>query len=332
MTSLRRINSRAKAEINTGFGINAADYGGRFVNKDGSPNIEKRGVNLLERISWYHTMLQLSRTKFFLIILLFYILINFVFAGGYCIIGLEHLNGVSANSSGLDKFGQAYFFSAQTFTTVGYGHISPSGFLTSMLSSFEALTGLLSFALATGLLYGRFSKPKAYIQFSKNALLAPYKDGIALMMRIAPYKNNSLTDAEAKITVGMAVEENGKMVNKFFTLGLEFDKVNALSLSWTLVHPINEDSPFYKFSIDDFKNTIGEIIVYIKAFDDMFSNTVVTRSSYTFKEIIPGAKFVMMYYRNGENNKTVLDLAKLGTYTPADISYAFTEDKNVVNG
>jgi hypothetical protein len=201
-----------------------------------------------------------------------------------------------------------------------------------MLSSFEALTGLLSFALATGLLYGRFSKPKAYIQFSKNALLAPYKEGAALMMRIAPYKNNNLTDVEAKITVGMAVEEDGKMVNKFFSLALEYEKVNALALSWTLVHPIDENSPFYRFSQEDFKNTIGEIIVYIKAFDDMFSNMVVTRSSYTFKEIVQGAKFVMMYQRNGENNKTILDLGKLGTYAPADISHAFMEEKNVVNG
>jgi inward rectifier potassium channel len=331
MSLLRKLNTKAKAEINTGFGINAADYGGRFINKDGSPNIEKRGVNFLERISWYHSLLQLSRLQFFLVILLFYILINFVFAAGYCLIGLEHLNGIS-NTSAMDKFGQAYFFSTQTFTTVGYGHISPSGFLTSALSSFEALIGLLSFALATGLLYGRFSKPKAYIQFSRYALLAPFKDGVALMLRIAPYKNNSLTDAEAKVTVGMAMEDEGKMVNRFFTLALEFEKVNALSLSWTLVHPIDENSPFYKFSLEDFKNTVGEIIVYIKAFDDMFSNTVVTRSSYTFKEIIHGGKFVMMYHRNGENNKTVLDLAKLSMYNPADISYAFMDDKNVANG
>jgi inward rectifier potassium channel len=331
MALLRKINARAKTEINTGFGVNTSDYGGRFVNKDGSPNIEKKGLNFLERMSWYHTLLQLPKWKFFLLIFLFYVLMNFVFATFYFILGVEHLSGVNAHTS-LDKFGEAYFFSAQTFTTVGYGRISPTGFAASALSSFEALIGLLSFALATGLLYGRFSRPKAYLQFSTNALLAPYKDGIALMMRVAPYKNNNLTDAEAKVSVGMAVEENGKQVNKFFPLELEYHKVNSLSLSWTLVHPVNENSPFYKFSLEDFTNTRGEVIVYIKAFDDMFSNTVIARSSYTFKEIVHGAKFAMMYYRNEKNNKTVLDLSKLDAYTEADISYVFASDRNVVNG
>ncbi|MEI9933759.1 MAG: ion channel [Ferruginibacter sp.] len=331
MALLRKINARAKAEANTGFGVNASDNAGRFLNKDGSPNIEKRGVNLFERVSWFHTMLQLPRWKFFGIIFLFYIIINFIFASIYYIIGLQYLSGVNA-ASALGKFTEAYFFSAQTFTTVGYGRISPNGFIASAVASFEALIGLLSFALATGLLYGRFSKPKAYLRFSDNALLAPYKDGIAIMIRVAPYKNNYLTDAEATITVGMAVEDEGKLVNKFFTLALEFHKVNALSLSWTLVHPIDENSPFYKFSLEDFINTQGEMLVYVKAFDDMFSNTVVARSSYTFKEIIAGAKFVMMYHRNESNNKTVLDINKLSTYTPADISHFFAEDKHIVNG
>ncbi len=123
-----------------------------------------------------------------------------------------------------------------------------------------------------------------------------------------------------------------KLVNKFFILDLEFHKVNALSLSWTLVHPIDENSPFYKFSPKDFINTQGEMLVYVKAFDDMFSNTVVARSSYTFKEIITGAKFVMMYHRNESNNKTVLDINKLSTYIPADVSHFFAEDKHIANG
>lgn len=100
---------------------------------------------------------------------------------------------------------------------------------------------------------------------------------------------------------------------------MELDKVNALTLSWTLVHPITENSPLYGFSKEDYKNTSGEIIVYIKAFDDMFSNTVVTRSSYTFNEIVYGAVFNPMYYRDEDNSTTVLDLEKLNDFRSVEL-------------
>ncbi len=319
MAILRKINSKAKTENNTGFGTNANDYGGRFVNKDGQPNVNKIGVPFLERISWYHALLAMPRWKFLAVIILFYFGINFLFALLYMAIGVQHLVGIQRGNI-LTEFSEAFFFSMQTFTTVGYGRISPSGFLTSFVASMEALTGLLSFALATGLLYGRFSKPTAYLKFSQNAIIAPYKDSMALMVRLAPFKNTALTDAEAKISLGMMIEENGKMVNKFFPLELEFTKVNALTLSWTVVHPITEDSPLYNFTKEDITNTDGEIIVFIKAFDDMFSNIVVARTSYTFKEVIYGVKYIPMYHRSGDGGKTVLDLDKLNTTIEANIN------------
>lgn len=326
MSLLRKLNTKAKTQINTGFGTNASDYGGRFVNKDGRPNIAITGVSLLDRISWYHTMLAMPRWKFLVTIFSFYIIINFVFASIYYFIGVEFLNGVTSQTE-IGKFGSAYFFSAQTFTTVGYGHISPNGFLASSIAAGEALVGLLSFAIATGLFYGRFSKPTAYLKFSQNAIIAPYKDITALMLRLAPYKNTTLTDAEARVTLGMTIEENGKMVNKFFPLELEFERANALTLNWTIVHPITENSPFYDFTPDDYANINGEILVFIKAFDDMFSNTVVDRSSYTLKEVVVGAKFVPMYHRNSAGKKTILDLEKLNVFTEADISFAFANNK-----
>jgi inward rectifier potassium channel len=322
MAVLRKFNTKAKTEINTGFGANASDYGGRFVNKNGEANIEIRGVPFLNRISWYHAMLSLPRWKFLFIIITFYILINFVFACIYYFIGVDNLAGVSSLSE-WGKFGAAYFFSAQTFTTVGYGHISPTGMLTSSVAAAEALTGLLSFAIATGLFYGRFSKPKAYLKFSHNAIIAPYKDITALMLRLAPYKNTTLTDAEAKLTFGMTIEENGKMTNKFYPLELEFARANALTLNWTIVHPITESSPFYNFSAEDFANINGEILVFIKAFDDMFSSTVVDRSSYTLKEVVFGAKFLPMYHRSSTGNKTILEIEKLNSFAEADVSFAF---------
>ncbi len=331
MALLRKINTRAKTESNTGFGINTADYGGRFINKNGRANIEKRGLPFLERTSWFHTMLAMPRWKFLGLIFLFYGIINLLFATIYYLIGVEHLGGMVTNSP-LEQFGEAYFFSAQTFTTVGYGRINPIGFMASTVAALEALLGLLSFALVTGLLYGRFSKPKAFLRFSENAIIAPYKNGLALMLRLAPFKNANLTDAEAKLTLGMAVEENGKMSNRFFPMDLELSHINALTLSWTVVHPITESSPLYKLTPADYATLRGEVLVFVKAFDDMFSNTVVTRTSYTFGEIIVGAKFIPMYHSSPEGSHTVLDFSKLGAYNTVEISTLFaTVESMAVN-
>ena len=326
MALLRKLNSKAKSEINTGFGINTNDYGGRFVNKDGGANIDKKGISIIERVSLYHSLLAMPRWKFFSVIFLFFIIVNLCFSIIYYVIGVQHLAGAVVKSP-VENFVEVFFFSCQTFSTVGYGRISPAGNLITSVAAFEGFLGPLSFALATGLLFGRFSKPTAYLKFSKNALIAPYQGITALMLRVAPYKNTTLLDADVKVNMAMSVEENGKMVNKFFPLTLEFNTVTALTLSWTIVHPINDSSPLYNFTKEDFANTKGEVLVYLKAFDDMFANTVVARTSYIFSEVVFGAKFKPMYKSSEDKNKTILHLDKLNAFDPADISYAFKQEE-----
>ena len=320
MFKIPKINPRAKAEINSGFGINSSDYGGRFVNKNGKPNIEKKGIGYFKKISWYHILLEMSRTRFLATIILFYLVINLAFTIVYYILGLNEFGGTNT-SSHLKQFAEAFFFSSQSFTIGGYGRVDAGNLFINAVCALEAFIGLLSLAVVTGLLYGRFSRPKAYIKYSKNALVAPFKNGLAIMLRLAPFKNTTLTDAEAKVTLGLIVEENGKMVNKFYQLPLEYHSVNSLTLSWTIVHPIGENSPLYNFTEEDFKNANGEIIVFLKAFDDMFSNTVVSRSSYTLKELVIGAKFNPMYNRLDDENKTMLHLDKINSYSSVDITF-----------
>jgi inward rectifier potassium channel len=110
MDFFKRINTKAKTVENTGFGTNSNSYGGRFINKDGTANIQRRGLNFFERTSFFHTLIEMSRLKFLLIIVGFYIVINFIFALLYYLIGLEYLSGIDSNGSNLDKFGKAYFF------------------------------------------------------------------------------------------------------------------------------------------------------------------------------------------------------------------------------
>ncbi len=108
----KTINKKAIALLNSGFGTNSSSYGGRFINKDGTANVKRTGLSFFSRISWYHTLLDMSGWKFLLILLFFYVSINFAFALLYFAIGLEHLNGINASGSVVEQFGQAYFFSA----------------------------------------------------------------------------------------------------------------------------------------------------------------------------------------------------------------------------
>jgi len=313
----RKIN--IQSDLNTGFGVNSENSSGRFYDRNsGGDNVIKRGIGIFERHSWYHTMLAMPRTKFLSFLLIAYIITNLFFAGIYYIIGIDHLAGVNQGSA-IKNFSEVFFFSAQTFTTVGYGRISPVGFAASAVSTFEAFLGLLSFAIATGLFYGRFSRPRAFLSFSHNAIVAPYKNGTALMFRMAPYKNNLLSEAEVKVNLAMQLEENGKMVNRFFNLDLEISKINALALSWTIVHPINEKSPLYNFNYTDMVNAKIEALVFVKAFDEVFSNTVVQRFSYIASEVVWGAKFKMMYHADQKKGATVLDLNKLNDHEKVEL-------------
>jgi inward rectifier potassium channel len=306
---------RQKNTDNSGFGDNAS---GRFINKDGLPNVKKKGMNIFNRYSWYHTMLELSTFNFLSYLLFAYVLVNLFFALIYYLIGVEHLTGID-KSDPVNEFIDVFFFSSQTFTTVGYGRIAPVGFMASLVATFEAFLGLLTFAIATGLFYGRFSRPRAYLKFSDIAVIAPFKDKTALMFRLAPYKNNSLTDAEVTISAAIEVIENSVKKSNFYTLKTRLNRINTLALNWTIVHEIDEDSPFFGFSDEDFKNTDIEIIVHVRAFDEVFSNTVVQRTSYISEEIIYGAKFIPMYYPDQENLSTILNLDKINDYQQADL-------------
>lgn len=307
---------RQRDNKNTGYGRIS---NGRFINPDGSSNVEHKGINILNKFSWYHTMLNLSATRFICYLFMVYIFINLFFAFIYYLIGVEHLTGID-KSNPINEFIDVFFFSSQTFTTVGYGRISPVGFFASLMATLEAFLGLLAFAIATGLFYGRFSRPRAFLKFSKNILVAPFQGGKALMFRIAPYKNNSLTDAEVTISTAIEVQENGETRNKFFPLEPDTQHINALSLNWTIVHKIDENSPFAQFTENDFENVSFEIIIQIRAFDEVFSNTVVQRTSYITKDLIYGAKFSPMYYPSKDSKTTILDLQKTDHFFSTEIA------------
>jgi inward rectifier potassium channel len=301
-----------KSELTTGFGNTTNARSGRFYRKDGTVNIQRRGVPFFDRLSLFHTMLSMSRWRFWSYLMGFYICINILFAFIYYSIGVEHLNGSKVGATPLAQFVEGFFFSAQTFTTVGYGHVSPDGVLVSSVAAFESFLGVMSLALASGIFFGRFSMPRAYLRFSNVALIAPYKEGQALMFRVVPERNTQLTEAEVKVTLALQIREDDRERNEFIPLAVEFNKINALVLNWTVVHAITEDSPLSGYSLKDLAEMEAEVWVFLKAYDEVFANNVVARTSYTADEIIPDARFRPMYHSSGEH--TVLEIDKLNDF------------------
>jgi inward rectifier potassium channel len=314
MAGSKKIDPFLKTNNDTGFGNNASNYGGRFINRDGTFNMRKEGIPFLNRYSVYHHMLTLPRWKFAGVLVLFFLIINLLYTAIYLLVGIDQLQGVLATTP-WGKFKEAYFFSTETFTTVGYGRVNPVGDGANFVASIEAMTGFLSFALATGLMFGRFARPRAYLLFSEHSLISPYKEGTALMFRFASYKDHhTLTDVEIRVNIGLQVQEDGAAMYKYYDLILERTKVESLPMNWTVVHPIDEKSPLKGFTPEDMKASDVEIYVLIRGFDDVYSNFVQQRTSYTYEEIQFNRKFIPMYRESDDGKTTILELHKLNEW------------------
>ncbi|MES2386608.1 MAG: ion channel [Bacteroidota bacterium] len=296
-----------------GFGSKIGMQAGRFLNQNGTFNVKKTGLPFFVRISFYHELITMSWQRFALVILGGYFLMNFFFACIYFLLG-NHISGMVYHSS-LEHFIEAYFFSAQTFTTVGYGRVNPIGFMASLISSLEALIGIMSAALMTGILYGRFSKPQPRIIFSQNGTIASYDKGMALMVRLANAKSSQVIEAEAEMTCSIIVkDENGNKYRKYYNLDLERQRVTFLALSWTLVHPLNEKSPLFGLTSEDFNEGDIEVLVMIKGYDSTFSQQVYSMRGYKNCDFVWGHRFIPIFHPTNDGNSTEIELDKLNTF------------------
>ncbi len=169
----------------------------RIINPSGEFNVRRRGTTWRD-VHPYLFMINASWPVFSALIFGGFVLANVVFALIYVKIGVQHLQGADT-STALSRFLSAFFFSAQTFTTVGYGRISPDGVLTSMVASLQALLGLMALAIGTGLLFGRFSRPAARLAFSQQMVVAPYQSGTSLQFRMANRRSNNLMEIEVRV-------------------------------------------------------------------------------------------------------------------------------------
>lgn len=289
----------------------------RLLKPDGTFNVEVRGLPWFRPSEIYQNLIQMSWMKFNLIVVAAYIVLNSIFALIYFLIGTEHLTNTIAGNA-WHRFLDAFFFSSQSLTTVGYGRVAPHSTLASAVAAFESLVGLMSFALATGLLYGRFSRPNAKLIHSRNVIIAPYKGGKALMFRIANQRKSQLVSVEVKVTYKRNAMEDGKEVRHFFPLHIENAHMNMFPLTWTVIHPINHDSPLYGKKAEDFDKEDFELLVYFSGYDETFSNSVHARVSYKFTELIYGAKFLPNFFEE-IGKPTLHDLTKISDCGPAEL-------------
>lgn len=281
----------------------------RVINKDGTFNVHRRGETWRD-FHPYLRLINMSWAGFLFTLFCGYMVVNVLFALGYYALGPGELLGVRTSPNGM-RFLDGFFFSTHTLSTVGYGSISPKGLGANILASLEAMVGVMAFAVATGLLYGRISRPSARFGFSRSLLVTPYGEGTSLQFRLVNRRQNSLTDVEAHMLLMTVRGENGRMNRQYEVLKLERMQVMFLALTWTVVHVIDRDSPLWGKTAEDLAELQAEVMVLIKAYDDTFSQTVAARHSYRHDEMEWGRRFAPAFYVDDAGG-LVLEVSKVG--------------------
>ncbi len=219
-------------------------------------------------------------------IVLAYCLTNLVFACLYLATG----NGIENARPG--SFTDAFFFSVQTMATIGYGKMGPSGIMANALVTVEALAGFCFLAVMTGLIFARFSRPTARILFSEIAVITPYNGIPHLMMRLANQRGNRIVDARVHMTMlRKEISSEGHRMRRFHDIAPVRERMPILQLTWTIMHPIDENSPLFGMTPEKLQEDEVEIVVSVNGLDETLSQTVHARYSYIADEILCGAVF-----------------------------------------
>jgi inward rectifier potassium channel len=296
--------------LDLGFGaVVARESRRRLLNKDGSFNVAREGLGWLRSLSPYHYLLTTTWPRFLALVILFFVVTNATFGLAFFSCGPGQIAGSRAVSLG-DQYLEDFFFSVQTFATIGYGGMHPVGLAANVLVTLEALVGLLGFALATGILFARFSRPTARVLFSERAIIASYRGITAFEFRVANIRHNEMIQVEAQVTLSR-IRLDGSGNREFLPLKLERNKVVFFPLSWTVVHPIDEESPLWGATPQDLEAWEAEFLILFSGIDETFSQTVYTRSSYKAQEVLWGARFLNLFNPPKPDGILSIDIGRL---------------------
>jgi inward rectifier potassium channel len=282
----------------------------RLLNRDGSFNVARSGLGFLDSFAPYHLLLTISWRGFLGVVSVVYLVLNLLFAVAYLACGPDAL--LDSGPMPGPRFGRAFFFSVQTFATIGYGQIVPNGFAANGVVTVEALVGLMYQALATGLLFARFTRPTAAVLFSGRAVIGPYNGTQALMFRIVNRRRSEIIELEAQVLFSaMEADSRGGTVRRYLRLPLERNKVTFFPLSWTIVHPIDGASPLKGRTPEDLERTQAEILVLLSGIDEALEQTVHARSSYRADEIVWNARFQSMFMQADRRSRVSVDVSRV---------------------
>ncbi len=307
---------KPKESSELGFGTKAYGPDTRLITANGDFNVNKSGLKFWQSLDIYHELISMKWPAFLFLASGLFLVANLIFAFLYFKAGIGSIAGAEGVST-WEQILDAFYFSTQTITTVGFGQLSPNTNYVSLLAALESFLGLMGFALVTGLIFARFSRPRKRLVYSENAIIAPFQDINGLMFRFANGGNNRLIETKVDMIASYWSEQEGRRI--FEPLPLERDKINFLTTSWTVVHPIDKDSPLYGLTPEDCTKMHMEVIVMFKAFDDTYARNVYDRRSYVSEEILFGKKFSPIFREKGDD-KIYIDLAKIGLLQDATLN------------
>jgi inward rectifier potassium channel len=276
----------------------------------GQTEITKLGV---PRFNWhdaFHLILSLTWPQFFAGAITVYLLANLVFASVYFL-------GDNAITNA-KTFSDFFFFSVETLATVGYGNMSPGTFYGHCVATLEIITGMLSMAVITSLVFARFSKPTARILFSRVAVITPYNGVPTLMFRVANERHSYILEATASLMLVRDEETpDGHSLTRFYDLKLERERSPLFALSWQIMHRIDESSPLYGVSAQAMQEGDMRLSVTLSGTDEIFAAGINARHMYTHEHILFGRRFVDIFSEGDHPRHLYLDYQRFHDHEPA---------------
>ncbi len=292
--------SRTTPSDELGVGERVAEASlGRLLNPDGSFNVARRGLPFFQSLHLYQIFTRMSWLRFYVVMTSGYLAVNLLFGTAFFLAGPGAISGLSSLTA-LGRFKECFFFSVQTFSTIGYGAYAPASDPAHAIVTAEAIVGVFFVALATGVVFARFAHPPAKILFSDRAVVAPFMEGTAFMFRIANARKNQLLDVEATVVLSRR-DDSVQARRRFYPLTLERESVMFLPLHWVVVHPVTPESPLWEIDKESCLAADVECLILIRGVDEANSEQVHARASYEASQIVWGARFANMYDppRNG---------------------------------